>query len=369
MSDVVAILDPLIRHRTDALHGDEKALARHLERALRRHRPDELLIVDVPRPSPVPPGACVFARWGQPRLLLNVHLDTVPPNAGWHADPFAPVVSNGRVTGLGSADTKGAIAAILSALHAQSPRNLAVLFSGDEERQGMCVESFLRSSHLRGVTQAIVCEPTRLQVGTRHRGVLALEVSIEATGGHSSKADTMRAPLAELARLAVAYDDWGRVQRTLGPPGFQGMCLNIARLDGGIAFNMVPARATLCLSVRCPPDADPRTVRQELEGIARLAIPDATIKAPVDHAPFHTRDVAAFAPWLGEAVRQPVDLGFWTEAALLSAAGIDAVVFGPGDIAQAHAADEWVEIEQLERARETFVALFRELHTRAEKPD
>ena len=87
--------------------------------------------------------------------------------------------------------------------------------------------------------------------------------------------------------------------------------------------------------------------------------PDAVVKTPVEHPAFGTRDVSSFEPWLGAAARAPIDLAFWTEAALLSRAGIDAVVFGPGDIAQAHAPGEWVEIEQLERAQQTFADIFR----------
>ncbi len=369
MSRVVSLLESLIRFRTDALRGNEPALARHLADNLRTFAPDELIVSEVPREAPVPPGANVFARWGRPTVLLNVHIDTVPPNAGWQADPFIPRVTGDRVIGLGAADTKGAAAAILAAMEEVPPANVAVLFSGDEERAGRCMESFLKLPQASGLSHAIVCEPTGCRAGTRHRGVLALEVAIEGPGGHSSKADMLRAPLAEASRLAVAYDDWGRARRSVGPPGFQGMCLNIAKVDGGIAFNVIPGLATLCLSARCPPDADPRAVRRELEGIARAHVPDCTVRAPVDHPPFQTKDVAACVSLLGDIARSPIDLGFWTEAALLAEAGIDAVVFGPGDIEQAHAPDEWVEIEQLERARVTFVNLLRGLRARAGAPE
>jgi acetylornithine deacetylase len=70
---------------------------------------------------------------------------------------------------------------------------------------------------------------------------------------------------------------------------------------------------------------------------------------------FHTRDAAAFGAALGTA--SPIDLAFWTEAALFAAAGIDCVVYGPGDIAQAHAPDEFVPIADLERARDTLAAV------------
>jgi acetylornithine deacetylase len=74
--------------------------------------------------------------------------------------------------------------------------------------------------------------------------------------------------------------------------------------------------------------------------------------------PFATRDLAGFEPFFGDRVRAPADLAFWTEAALFAEAGIDAVVFGPGQIEQAHAADEYVELAQLEAARDLFARIF-----------
>jgi acetylornithine deacetylase len=217
---------------------------------------------------------------------------------------------------------------------------------------------FVKGPHRAGLERAIVCEPTNLHVGIRHRGFIAFEVSFSGPGGHSSKADTLPAPLATLSRLAVAYDDWGRNHRTVGPPGFPGMCVNIAKLDGGIAFNVIPALATLLVSIRPPPGADSAAIEGELEAIARAVAPEGTFRFLRRNAPFATRDLPSFAPFLGERTKAPIDLGFWTEAALLVAAEVDAVVMGTGDIAQAHSPDEWVSIEELGRARALFRAIF-----------
>ena len=94
-----------------------------------------------------------------------------------------------------------------------------------------------------------------------------------------------------------------------------------------------------------------------MERDARAAAGPDPISWTITHAnpSFETRDLAAFVPLLGERALQAVDLAFWTEAALFAARGIDAVVFGPGDIAQAHAADEFVELTQLESARDVFL--------------
>jgi acetylornithine deacetylase len=142
------------------------------------------------------------------------------------------------------------------------------------------------------------------------------------------------------------------------------MCVNVARLAGGVAFNVVPDSATLSFSLRPPPGADLVALEAELRALVERALPaeavgHAQTRTMLANPSFATKDLAAYRSLLGDDVAAaPVDMAFWTEAAVLSAAGIDAVVFGPGDIAQAHAPDEWVLVDELEGARTTFARMF-----------
>jgi acetylornithine deacetylase len=234
-----------------------------------------------------------------------------------------------------------------------------VLFSGDEELSNECMRVLVERGVCRGIERAIVCEPTSLRIGTRHRGILSLEVTIVGAGGHSSFADTQPRPIAMLGRVAVALDDWGQRMRSVGPDGFQGMCVNVAMLEGGVAFNVIPARATLTSSFRQPPGVDIASLQREIEALVHAAAPEATTKWLMANPSFGTRDLSAFSA-LGQ--RDVIDLAFWTEAALLSQAGIDAVVIGPGDIAHAHSPDEHVPLDDLRRAQEMFTHVFAETH-------
>jgi acetylornithine deacetylase len=355
MADPVELLGELIRHDTRNPEGDERPLAGYLRDALAARGPDHVELVDVPDPSTGRTRAYVYARWGTPRVVVNAHLDTVPANAGWSTPPHEPRVADGKVYGLGAADTKGAIAATLAALDEARPAHLAVLFSGDEELGGTCMRAFLASGRAAGLERAVVCEPTGCRVGVRHRGVISVEARLAGAGGHSSGADHMPAPLAELARAAVAVADWGVAWRGRGPAGYQGMCVNIAKLDGGVAFNVVPDAAALSFSLRPPPGVDAAAVRDELFALVERAAPGVTITTPLFNPTFATRDLAAFRPLLAGGVDAPRDLPFWTEAAMLSEAGVDCVVWGPGDIEQAHAPDEHVPIAHLTRAQGTLV--------------
>ncbi len=354
----VALLEKLVAFRTDVALGHERPLADHLARLLLERGADEVSVVDVPRSDGHKSSSYVYARFGHPRLLVNAHLDTVPPNATWSHDPFVARVEEGRVYALGSADTKGAAAAILKALEGILPKNLGILFSGDEEFSSVAMRAFVTSAHAVGVERAIVCEPTNMRVGTRHRGLLSFDVTVTGPGGHSSEADTKPSPIALLSRLAVAFDVWAKSQAQLGPPGFPGMCVNLAKLEGGVAFNVIPAEARLIVSLRPPPATGTEPLWRELEAVALRVVPDATFRRLRDNPPFATKNLGAFEAMLGAACQSPLDLGFWTEAAVLAASGIDAVVLGPGDIAQAHGPDEWVTVRELDLATSLFRSIF-----------
>lgn len=332
--------------------GDERALCEHLAPLLRARGADEVIVGDARR-TDGSPGAYVFARWGTPKRIINAHVDTVPANAGWSRDPWTAHIADGRLYGLGSADTKGAIAATLVALEGAQPRDLGVLFSGDEEAGSEVMHAFLTTPHAAAIREVIVCEPTARVGGTAHRGVLGQKATLLGPGGHSSKADHLPKPLAQLARLAVALDDAGRRRVAEGPPNMTGTCLNIAALHGGVAFNVIPARGELEWSLRPYPAFDRADWEREVTALARAIDPQITIASTIDHAPFSCDSrlvdlVRPFARAIG-----PLD--FWTEAAMWSHHGADAIVIGPGDIAQAHAADEWVALDDLDWA----VALFR----------
>ena len=217
MPDPASILSSLVPFRSDIVGGEERPLAEHLAELLRARRPDDVVVAEVPRPEG-PPTSWVYARYGRP-TPVNAHLDTVPPNTDWSSDPFVPRIEAGRMHALGASDTKGAAAAILAALEEVRPTNVGVLFSGDEEFSSVAMRAFLAGEHRAGLERAIVCEPTNLRAGVRHRGIVAFEVTVSGPGGHSSPptlAGSHRRPLAAWrwrSRLA-------RPLKTVGPPGF-----------------------------------------------------------------------------------------------------------------------------------------------------
>ena len=363
LRDPAALLAELIAFPTqqagpDRGAGDELALCRHLAPRLTRAGA-HVEIVPTNRGSGEP-GAYLFARWGRPRRIINAHIDTVPANTGWSRDPWTPTRVGDRLYGLGSADTKGAIAAAVIAAERGQPQDLGLLFSGDEEHGTACVQAFLASPAARDVEVAVVCEPTGRRAGLAHRGVLASRATLRGAGGHSSKADHLPRPVPQLARLAVALDERGLARRQDGPADMKGLCLNVAGLTGGVAFNVVPSAAELTWSLRPWHGFATAAWHAEVEGLARAIDPGIEVAQILDHEPFRCLRPELFHQLLAGHVQEFGTLDFWTEAALYAAHGIHAVVVGPGDIAQAHTADEWVALDDLDWA----VGLFADVMTR-----
>ncbi len=343
MSHVSDLLAELVAIPTHQGGGDELRICEHLA-PLFAARGAQVVVERALR-TDGSPGAYLFASWGTPRRIINAHVDTVPANAGWTRDPWQPHVDGGKLYGLGAADTKGAIAATLVALETMRPRDVGVLCSGDEEAGSRVMHAFLASPHAKPIREAIVCEPTARTAGIAHRGVLAQLARFTGKGGHSSKADHMPKPIVELARVAVALDELGRARLHDGPPGMTGLCLNVSALRGGVAFNVVPERAELEWSLRPYPGFDRAAWDRD---VARIT---GHVETTIDHAPFACDKLADLAR---PHVRAIGALDFWTEAALYEQHGIAAIVVGPGDIAQAHAADEWVALDDLEWAVELY---------------
>lgn len=348
MRSTLDYLRDLVAFDTRNGTGDEVACVAWLAEALSRFAPDQLIMKTVPRSRGKPDSAYVLAIWGAPKALLNVHIDTVPSGDGWTADPLELVEREDRVHGLGTSDIKGAAAAILGALGTTTPRNVAVLLSGDEEAGSEVMPAIIRSGYLDGIERAVVCEPTSCRVGRAHRGMLAMHVRYTGPGGHSSLSDTVAAPLLSATQFCARLGDYRQDHLDFGVDPFKGLCVNIGEVTSDGAYNVIPTTASAKVSMRPPPGDHVAAREADMVAIARSASPDAEIDTIVAFAPYATRDISAFTGMFDEAV---VDLPYWTEASMLSQAGINAIVYGPGNLEQAHRPDEYVALDQLYAAQ------------------
>jgi acetylornithine deacetylase len=313
---------------------------------------------------------------GQPKLLFNVHLDTVPDSPQWSASPFELRVSGDRAIGLGACDIKGAAAALLAIANA-SQGDMALLFTTDEEgADPRCIDAFLRAEfppslagggvegrRERRFEAVVVAEPTRCKAVLAHRGIQSVRMRFQGRAGHASAEQRPTdSALHQAVRWSAAALDFAEARSHQDFGGLHGMRFNIGRIEGGIKANMVAPEAELRCGMRPLPSVDMDGLLADLRALVEPApaVFDETFRGPplpanAADAETHLRKARALAEVLEIPVGEAVD--FWTEAALFSQAGCTTFVYGPGDIAQAHSADEWVALDQLEAAARTYLRI------------
>jgi acetylornithine deacetylase len=300
---------------------------------------------------------------GQPKRVFNVHLDTVPDSPNWSADPLKLRLAGDRAIGLGACDIKGAAACLLAAAEA-TQGDVAFLFTSDEEANDpRCIAAFLAGDH--GFREAIVAEPTMAEAVLAHRGISSVRMRFQGRAGHASNIDALElSALHQTVRwsgkaldhvASLAHSRFG---------GLTGLRFNIGCIEGGIKANMIAPAAELRFGFRPLPSQSIDDLHAQFRAMASvdaLAEYEETFRGPAlpagDIATAENRRLEArdLADALGMPIASAVD--FWTEASLFSAAGLTALVYGPGDIAQAHSADEWVSLGQLEKVYSTYQRL------------
>ena len=300
---------------------------------------------------------------GSPRRVFNVHLDTVPASDAWTADPLRLRVRDGRATGLGACDIKGAAAGLLHAASV-TEGDAALLFSSDEEANDpRCIAAFL-SGH-RGFDQAIIAEPTGCEAVLAHRGISSVLLRFTGEAGHASGANALTAnALHQAMRWGSGALELVENEASARFGGLTGLRFNIGKVDGGIKANVIAPSAEVRFGFRPLPSHDIDALHVRLGACAApgaLERYQETFRGPSlpagDIATAEEKRLAArdLADELGLPIGNAVD--FWTEASLFSQAGITAFVYGPGDIAQAHTADEWVGLDQLQRYTESVIRI------------
>ncbi len=306
----------------------------------------------------------VFVRVGEkegPAILLEAHMDTVATEGWLSGSPFDPVETEGRIYGRGSCDTKASLAVFLAvAAHfSRQPETLRVplVFAAtiDEEEMQTGASRLMEAG--LDLQAAITGEPTLLDIIHAHKGILRFKIRTEGVAAHSAfpergeNAILKMAPV--LSRLAEYESNLAArpAHPTLGRP-----TVNVGTIRGGQAVNVVPDSCVIDIDRRLLPDETGdevlEEVRRTLSGLGKVTVESAVldrvgIDTPVD-SPVAEALAAAVRKNKGDC--QFLSAPYMTNATAYASAGIPSLVFGPGDIAQAHTRDEHVEAAQLESA-------------------
>ena len=339
----------------------ERAVAEHFAGVLRGWG----FRVELQEAAPGRPN--VIARIGKAggrSIVLNGHLDVVGTDGMIHA-PFAAEERNGRIYGRGSADMKAGIAAMsVAAAQTGADANAEIIIAAviDEEYGSLGTRDLLARGFRADA--AIITEPTRLAIMPAHRGFAWMEVTVHGRAAHGSRweigVDAIRHTGLLLAELDLLE---ANVLPLKQHPLLGRGSVHASLIEGGTGMSTYPDRCVLKLERRTLPGESLEDAVAELNAAcdrvrarqpafradvrAMLGQPasDVSTSSPV------VRALGAAVQSAGSAVRIE-GMSAWTDAALFNEAGIPAICFGPGDIALAHAAEEFVEISEIERATE-----------------
>jgi len=303
---------------------------------------------------------------GAPRVVWEGHTDTVQVEG--MADPFTPVVRDGRLYGRGAVDDKASLAMFMLALRAARdlPRDCDVTFVAaiDEETTFRGVSHHV--AHRPPYDMGIAGEPTGLRIVSALKGATRFVVEVHGKNAHSSR------PHEGIDAIAIAADlhAWlrGHMKRdTRRHPMLGPRALTCTLIEGGEGLNSVPALARLTFDMRTLPDQSGDDAWREIaDAVAGFPLPPGArieTRPPfINGMAMEVPPDAAIVGRLGAALRaagrdpQPVGAPFGSDASTFTRSGTPTVVFGPGDIAQAHAIDEYADLAEIAAAARILVA-------------
>ena len=285
-----------------------------------------------------------FGTTGGKRLLLNSHLDTVPPCAGWEGDPFTPLWNGTRLQGLGANDAKASVAAILLAAFelAEQPLDgeVTVALTAEEETGGNGIATIL--GELGRFDGAVVGEPTGLRVCAAQRGLLVLKCTARGQSGHVANAQMLGAENA----IHKAARDISRIAAMEFPPHqlLGSQKAQVTQIQGGLWRNQVPDACEFFIDLRTGPDEDHDALALDFQGRlesqvvihSKRYLPKAT----------DPREAIVRAALQAAGKAGPVGSGTTSDWAFLG--DIPTVKVGPGDTFRSHRPNEHITLAEIE---------------------
>ena len=309
------------------------------------------------------------------RILFDAHQDTVPVE-GMVIPPFGAHIEGGKLYGRGACDIKGGMAAMVIAflrLLKEQPRNSAsvVLVLTVDEEYTHTGSSALAAQPPGVIDLAVVAEPTRFELITTHKGAVRWKLGARGTACHSSTPELGDNAIYRMARTLRALEQYAQQLRGSTPDPILGApSLSVGTIHGGVSPNVVPDECWIELDRRVIPGEEPDSVpgivtqflktQLEPEDFERLTFEQPWVRMPA----LTSRVPETVLCTLQESVARSTGtrpgisgVPFGTDAGPLNRAGIPCVVLGPGDIAQAHTKDEWIELDQLRAAVDVYFDL------------
>ncbi len=306
-----------------------------------------------------------------PLVVLNTHVDTVPPAPGWTREPYRAASEAGKVFGLGANDAKASVAAMLGAFLAVSevdlPFALALMLVRGEETKSVGTAEVVAEFNRRGLVpaMAIVGEPTGLDFAVAQKGLLIVELVARGEAAHAAHARTLgvRNAIVALARdlaavAALSVQDGGALDPYLGRATVEPTVVS-----GGSARNVVPAEARAVLDCRTVPAEPPEALLARLRAVVEselVVLSDRLVPVATD----------ASSALVAAALRARPEAQLYGSATLSDLTffrGVPAVKVGPGRSERSHRPDEFVLEDEIVAGAQFYEQLLLELAAEMER--
>lgn len=344
--DPIALLRELVA--IPSVSGDEAAVAQRLTAAMSGAGAG----VEIE-------GRNVVGQWGDgdKRLLFVTHIDTVPANPGWTRDPYDPGSESDKVWGLGSSDAGGSVVAMAAAcvqlLAEGLPTGCSLMYIAacDEEIGGEGMP--ILGPKLPPIAGAVTGEPTSMDICPGQRGFVRMEGLAKGRAGHASRPWEGVNAIQRAARdiEALACLPMPVPHPLLGPTTIQ-----VTKVSGGTATNVIPAECNFTLDIRTTPDCDNTAVAAKVRDVCRSEMTVGSDRIKPCSTPVEAAVVQAARTVMPEA---PIR-GFGGVSDMAFLGGAPAIVCGPGDPTKSHQADEWIATEAVTAAAAQYVAIAKE---------
>jgi len=302
----------------------------------------------------------IIAHAGNPKdseIFFSSHMDTVPIGKGWTRNPLGESNSK-KIYGRGACDMKGPLASTIIAGLSAKKKNFALVFTVDEETTLEGVKKFAPKikKYLPNVKYGIVCEPNNLGLAIAHKGAIDVEITCYGKSAHSSmpeKGDNAIYNALSVIKKLLLFNKSKNIKikdKLLGKP-----TINIGKISGGLATNIVPDKCLVSLDYRLVPPQIPKEIFKDIKKIAKSQ--GCSAKLNSGYSPHKISKKERIVLIVAKILK---DMGmnfkittapYYTEAEILTNIGkIPCIILGPGRFSQLHKADEFIEISQLKKA-------------------
>lgn len=371
--ETVKLLSQMIQFKTVNGPGDEKPLAEFLAKEMASFGM-EVEVIDLGNNRANVTGV-LKGTGEQKALLLNGHIDTVPPgDVEWVHGPYSGHVEDGKIYGRGSADMKGGLAAMIMA--ARAIKQAGVQLKGDliisgvagEETDSIGAFDFLNKGGLKNVGAIAISEPSSCGIYVAEKGAFWVEISTYGKTAHGAFPHRgknaivyMNALINRLLNYKFSYEE----NEILGFP-----TMNISTINGGVGTNVVPDKCSVTVDMRTVPGMKHEDIIKDFEGIieelkGEIEGFEADIKINNNRPAVETKADHPFIKMAQEVVKEEFDkvaeakgVNFYTDAAVfLPATNLPAIIYGPGDSDMAHQPNEHITIDSLMEATQFYAAL------------